>query len=109
MNVTDDWKNKEFYYFVGIDVRFATLKIKLTQAGINLFFQKKKRERERQGETERDRERLFFEATFYTKRVWYSHVLNVNLSQVLQKKSWKFWIFRSKLGYWTNFEIGHLH
>ena len=36
MNVTDDWKNKEFYYFVGIDVRFATLKIKLTQAGINL-------------------------------------------------------------------------
>ena len=55
MNVTDDWKNKEFYYFVGIDVRFATLKIKLTQAGINLFFQKKKkRERERQRETERD-------------------------------------------------------
>ena len=36
MKVTDDWKNKEFYYFVGIDVRFATLKIKLTQAGINL-------------------------------------------------------------------------
>ena len=55
MNVTDDWKNKEFYYFVGIDVRFATLKIKLTQAGINLFFKKKKRERqERQRETERD-------------------------------------------------------
>ena len=57
MNVTDDWKNKEFYYFVGIDVRFATLKIKLTQAGINLFFFKKKRERERQErqrETERD-------------------------------------------------------
>ena len=52
MNVTDDWKNKEFYYFVGIDVRFATLKIKLTQAGINLFFFffKKKRETE----TERD-------------------------------------------------------
>ena len=49
------------------------------------FFFKKKKERER--ETERDRERLFFEATFYTKRVWYSHVLNVNLSQVLQKKS----------------------
>ena len=71
------------------------------------FFLKKKKKRER--ETERDRERLFFEATFYTKRVWYSHVLNVNLSQVLQKKSWKFWIFRSKLGYWTNFEIGHLH
>ena len=104
MNVTDDWKNKEFYYFVGIDVRFATLKIKLTQAGINLFilfFLKKKRDR--------DRDRLFFKATFYTERVWYSHVLNVNLSQVLQKKSWKFWIFRSKLGYWTNFEIGHLH
>ena len=35
MNVTDDWKNKEFHYFVGIDVRIATLKIKLTQAGIN--------------------------------------------------------------------------
>ena len=52
MNVTDDWKNKEFYYFVGIDVRFATLKIKLTQAGINLFFFffLKKRETE----TERD-------------------------------------------------------
>ena len=82
MNVTDDGKNKEFYYFVGIDVRFATLKIKLTQAGINLFFfffKKKKRDR--------DRERLFFKATFYIKRVWYSHVLNVNLSQVLQKKS----------------------
>ena len=47
MNVTDDWKNKEFYYFVGIDVRFATLKIKLTQAGINLFFLFKKRETER--------------------------------------------------------------
>ena len=37
MNVTDDWKNKEFHYFVGIDVRIATLKIKLTQAGMNLF------------------------------------------------------------------------
>ena len=82
MNVTDDWKNKEFYYFVGIDVRFATLKIKLTQAGINLFsffFFK-----ERDGD--RDRERLCFNATFKTKRVWYSHELNVNLSQVLQKK-----------------------
>ena len=45
MNVTDDWKNKEFYYFVGIDVRFATLKIKLTQAGIKL---KKKTDRERE-------------------------------------------------------------
>ena len=42
MNVTDDWKNKEFYYFVGIDVRFATLKIKLTQAGISLFWKKNK-------------------------------------------------------------------
>ena len=73
MNVTDDWKNKEFYYFVGIDVRFATLKIKLTQAGINLL--------------DRDRERLFFKVTFYIKRVWYSHVLNVNLSQALQKKN----------------------
>ena len=90
MNVTDDWKNKEFYYFVGIDVRFATLKIKLTQAGINLFFFKKKKERERD---RRDRERLFFEATFYTKRVWYSHVLNVNLSQVLQKKAESFEFF----------------
>ena len=55
---------------------------------LTFFLKKKKeRERERQTETERDRERLFFEATFYTKRVWYSHVLNVNLSQVLQKKS----------------------
>ena len=80
MNVTDEWKNKEFYYFVGIDVRFATLKIKLTQAGI-------KRDRDR------DRERLFFKATFYTKRVWYSHVLNVNLSQVLQKKAESFEFF----------------
>ena len=54
MNVTDDWKNKEFYYFVGIDVRFAKIKIKLTQAGINLFFKKKKRERQTDRETERD-------------------------------------------------------
>ena len=84
MNVTDDWKNKEFYYFVGIDVRFATLKIKLTQAGINLL--------------DRDRERLFFKATFYIKRVWYSHVLNVNLSQVLQKKKLKALNFSLKTG-----------
>ena len=54
MNVTDDWKNKEFYYFVGIDVRFAKIKIKLTQAGINLFFFKKKRDRQTDRETERD-------------------------------------------------------
>ena len=95
MNVTDDWKNKEFYYFVGIDVRFAKIKIKLTQAGINLFFlKKKKRETDRQ----RDRERLFFKATFYTKRVWYSHVLNVNLSQVLQKKKLKVLNFSLKTG-----------
>ena len=60
MNVTDDWKNKEFYYFVGIDVRFATLKIKLTQAGINLFFLKKKeRERDRR-DRERQRETLLW-------------------------------------------------
>ena len=84
MNVTDDWKNKEFYYFVGIDVRFATLKIKLTQAGINLL--------------DRDRERLFFKVTFYIKRVWYSHVLNVNLSQVLQKKKLKALNFSLKTG-----------
>ena len=55
------------------------------------FFFKKKKKRDR--ETERDRERLFFEATFYTKRVWYSHVLNVNLSQVLQKKAESFEFF----------------
>ena len=48
MNVTDDWTNKEFYYFVGIDVRFATLKIKLTKRALN--FKKKNR----QGERERD-------------------------------------------------------
>ena len=52
MNVTDDWKNKEFHYFVGIDVRIATLKIKLTQKGIDLFFKKKKKRRE----TERERD-----------------------------------------------------
>ena len=56
MNVTDDWKNKEFYYFVGIDVRFATLKIKLTQAGISLFWKKKQKQT--------DRQRLSFNATF---------------------------------------------
>ena len=56
MNVTDDWKNKEFYYFLGIDVRFAKIKIKLTQAGINLFFFLKKKETDRQ--TERQRETL---------------------------------------------------
>ena len=81
----------EFYYFVAIDVRFATLKIKLTQAGISLFWKKNKN---------RQTDRLSFNATFLTKRVLYSHVLNVNLSQVLQKKnrqenlssvqSWKF-------------------
>ena len=65
---------------------------------LTFFFKKKKRERERQGETERDRERLFFEATFYTKRVWYSHVLNVNLSQVLQKKKLKVLNFSLKTG-----------
>ena len=48
---------------------------------LTFFLKKKKKKRDR------DRERLFFKATFYTKRVWYSHVLNVNLSQVLQKKS----------------------
>ena len=48
MNVTDDWKNKEFHYFVGIDVRIATLKIKLTQKGIDLFLKKKNGERQRE-------------------------------------------------------------
>jgi len=46
MNVTDDWKNKEFHYFFWIDVRIVTLKIKLTQSGI--FFKKKKWERQRE-------------------------------------------------------------
>ena len=36
MNVTDDWKKKEFHYLVGTDVRFATVKIKLAKADINL-------------------------------------------------------------------------
>ena len=58
------------------------------------FFLKKKKERER----DRDRERLFFKATFYTKRVWYSHVLNANLSQVLQKKKLKVLNFSLKTG-----------
>ena len=58
MNVTDDWKNKEFYYFVGIDVRFATLKIKLAQAGISLFLKKNKKQKQT------DRQRLSFNATF---------------------------------------------
>ena len=64
---------------------------------LTFFFKKKKRERET-GETERDRERLFFEATFYTKRVWYSHVLNVNLSQVFTKKKLKVLNFSLKTG-----------
>ena len=42
MNVTDDWKNKEFHYLVGTDVRFATFKIKLTKADINFFLKKRK-------------------------------------------------------------------
>ena len=42
MNVTDDWKNKEFHYLVGTDVRFATFKIKLTKADINFFKKNKK-------------------------------------------------------------------
>ena len=49
-------------------------------------------------ERDRDRERLFFKATFYIKRVWYSHVLNVNLSQILQKKKLKVLNFSLKTG-----------
>ena len=69
MNVTDDWKKKEFHYLVGTDVRFATVKIKLAKADINL---KKKR--------------LSFNAAFQTKQVWHSYVFNVNVYHVLQEK-----------------------
>ena len=37
MNVTDDWKNKEFHYLVVTDVRFVTFKIKLAKADIDFF------------------------------------------------------------------------
>ena len=97
--VTDDWKNKEFHYLVGTDVRFATFKIKLTKADINFFLKKTKR--------------ISFNAAFQTKQVWHSYVFNVDVCHVLQEKGelisvcskLKVLIFRSKLGYWTSFEI----
>ena len=57
--------------------------------------------------------RISFNAAFQTKQVWHSYVFNVDVCHVLQEKGelisvcskLKVLIFRSKLGYWTSFEI----